>query len=80
MSENPEWLDESVPAWLADYAAALGVPAPTAAEIEQLLAVAAVAARGSRRQAAPIATWLAARAGLNPAEALAKAESVESRA
>jgi hypothetical protein len=80
MAQAPDWLDESVPAWLADFAAAIGVEPPTEAEIEQLLKLAGVAAHSSRRQAAPIATWLSARAGLTPAEALAKAAEVASRA
>jgi hypothetical protein len=73
----PEWLDDAVPAWLAAYAAELGVAAPTGEEIEQLLETAGVAARGSRRQAAPVATWLAAKAGVTPAQALAAASKVE---
>lgn len=79
MADAPDWLDESVPAWLADYAAALDVPAPTAEEIEQLLALAGVAAHSSRRQAAPVATWLAAQAGLSPVEALARAKDIPTR-
>ncbi len=79
MSDAPDWLDESVPAWLADFAAAIDVPPPTAEEIEQLLKLAGVAAHSSRRQAAPVATWLAAQAGLSPAEAIAKAAEVPQR-
>jgi hypothetical protein len=56
--------------WLADYAGKLGVPAPTDAELETLLQLAGVAARSSARQAAPVACWLAARAGVDPARAL----------
>ncbi len=79
MSDAPDWLDESVPLWLADYAAALDVPAPSAADIEELLKVAGVAAHASRRQAAPVATWLAAQAGLSPTEALARAKEIPER-
>lgn len=74
--DTPSWLDDAVPAWLAAYAAQLGVEAPTGEEIELLLETAGAAARGSRRQAAPVATWLAAKAGLSPAEALAAARRV----
>lgn len=55
--------------WLAGFAARLGVDAPTAAEVEALLDLAGDAARASARQAAPIACWLTARAGISPAEA-----------
>lgn len=67
-----------VVSWLTGFAAELGVPAPTDADIEALLGLAAVAARGSARQAAPVACWLAARAGLSPAEATEAARRVTS--
>jgi hypothetical protein len=56
--------------WVDRYAAALGVEAPSAAEITVLLELAGAAAHASHRQAAPVACWLAARAGLTPADAL----------
>jgi hypothetical protein len=62
-----------VTTWLAAFAAELGQPAPTDAEIEALLALAGVAAHASARQAAPIACWLSAKAGTAPADALAAA-------
>ncbi len=62
-----------VVAWLTRYASELGVTPPTAQEIDDLLALAGAAARASARQSAPIACWLAARAGTNPADALALA-------
>lgn len=65
-----------VVSWLASFAAELDVPAPTAEEIDVLLGLAAVAARGSARQAAPVACWLAARAGVTPAEAVEAARRV----
>lgn len=79
MPDAPDWLDESVPLWLADFAAAIDVPPPSEADIETLLKLAGVAAHASRRQAAPVATWLAAQAGLSPAEALARAVDVPQR-
>jgi hypothetical protein len=60
--------------WLHRYAASLGVDPPSDAEIDALLRLAAVAARGSARQAAPIACWLAAKAGLEPEQAIAVAQ------
>jgi hypothetical protein len=52
--------------WCARFAAALGIPPPTADEIEALLDLAGIAAHASQRQAAPVACWLAARAGVDP--------------
>jgi hypothetical protein len=69
-------LDPSVPEFLARFAAALGVPVPTADEIDDLLALAGAAARASARQAAPVACWIAARAGVSPADALAAARAL----
>ncbi len=70
--------EEFLPAegWISEYATKLGLEAPSPEEIEALLAVAGVAAHASERQAAPISTWLAARAGLSPAQALAAAQQL----
>jgi hypothetical protein len=62
--------------WLTAFAAAAGIPAPTPDEVEVLLELAGVAAHASERTAAPITCWLAARAGLPPAEALALGRSL----
>lgn len=62
---------QSAREWLASYAAELGVELPGDAEIEQLLALAGIAAHASERTAAPITCWLAGRAGLAPGDALA---------
>ena len=62
--------------WLERFAAAVGVPAPSADDIETLLDLAGQAARSSHRQAAPVACWLAAQAGLPAAEALHIAQSL----
>jgi len=64
-------------AWLAAYAERLGVAAPTDVEFEIILELAAVAAHTSERVAAPVACWLAARAGLDPAAAVAVASETE---
>jgi hypothetical protein len=62
--------------WIAAFAAALGRPAPSQAEMDAVLSLASVAAHASERRAAPIACWLAATAGTPPAEARAIAEDV----
>ena len=57
--------------WLAGFAAEIGVDPPTQEELETLLELAGVAAHASERPSAPLTCWLAARAGLDPAAALA---------
>jgi hypothetical protein len=57
--------------WLAAFAAEVGVTPPTREELDMLLELAGVAAHASERPAAPLTCWLAARAGLDPAAALA---------
>jgi hypothetical protein len=63
--------------WVAAFAAAAGIHAPTAEDMEALLELAGVAAHASERTAAPITCWIAAVAGLRPSEALLLAESLE---
>lgn len=65
--------------WLAELAGDLGVDPPTAAEMDDLLALASVAAHASERVAAPVACWLAARSGRSPAEALRAAQGLAER-
>jgi hypothetical protein len=62
--------------WIAAYAEALGLPAPTRAELDAMLALASTAAHASERRAAPVACWLAAAAGLPLADAQALAERI----
>jgi hypothetical protein len=57
--------------WLAAFAAEVGTAPPTRQELDLLLELAGLAAHTSERPAAPITCWLAARAGVAPAEALA---------
>lgn len=76
MSDRRDELDPSVGVFLAAYAGRIGVAAPTDDEIEQLLALAAIAAHASARQSAPIACWLAARASVSLDDALAAARAV----
>jgi hypothetical protein len=59
--------------WLRALATELGVPVPTEQETTDLLALASTAAHASERVAAPLSCWLAARAGITAAEALAVA-------
>ncbi len=62
--------------FIESYAAALGLPAPTGAEFEEVLKLASVAAHGSERKAAPVACWLAARTELSLDEALVLAQEL----
>jgi Domain of unknown function (DUF6457) len=62
--------------WLADFASRLDVEPPTAAEFSKLLDLAAEAAHASERVAAPVACWVAARAGRDLEEALQIAREV----
>ena len=66
----------SAEGWIREYAAKLGIDAPSEEAIEQLLALAGVAAHASERQAAPVSTWLAAQAGLSPEQALTAARDL----
>lgn len=62
--------------WVAALAARLDVPAPSAAEVEDLLALAGSAAHAAERWVAPVSTWLVARAGLTPAAARAVVDAL----
>ncbi|HYZ78495.1 MAG TPA: DUF6457 domain-containing protein [Gaiellaceae bacterium] len=62
--------------WLAAYADRLGVEAPTSDELKAVLNLAAEAAHASERIAAPVACWLAAKAGRSLAESLVLAKEV----
>ena len=50
--------------WIAAFAARLGVDAPSSAEFSALLDLAGEAAHSSERVAAPVACWVAAKAGV----------------
>jgi hypothetical protein len=63
--------------WLSDFASRLGTDPPTAAEFSSLLDLAAEAAHASERVAAPVACWVAAKAGRSPGDALEVAREVD---
>jgi hypothetical protein len=64
--------------WLEAYAKKLGVPAPTKDELKTVLDLAGVAAHSSQRIAAPVAAWMAGKAGVDLDEATRLAEAVPS--
>ena len=63
--------------WLAAYAEKLGVDPPSKDELKAVLDLAAVAAHASERIAAPVACWLAARAGVGLERGIELAREVE---
>ncbi len=62
--------------WLTAYAAELDVPPVSTEQFRAILDLAAEAAHASERVAAPVACWLAARAGVELDQALALAKEV----
>lgn len=62
--------------WITAFTARLGVEAPTNEEWGTLLDLAAEAAHASERVAAPIACWVAAKAGAHPDDALTAARDI----
>jgi hypothetical protein len=64
--------------WLAAYAEKLGTEAPTPEEFKAILDLAGEAAHSSERVAAPVACWMAARAGVELDRAMRLAKEVES--
>ncbi len=64
--------------WLAAYAEKLGIAAPTTDEFKAVLDLAGEAAHASDRVAAPVACWLAAKAGVGLEEAMTLAREVSS--
>jgi Domain of unknown function (DUF6457) len=65
--------------WIAGFAAQLGTEPPTADEFKAVLDLAAEAAHSSERMAAPVASWLSARAGVSPEEAIELARRVTNK-
>jgi uncharacterized protein DUF6457 len=62
--------------WIQAYSDRLGTASPTTDEFRLLLDLAGEAAHSSERVAAPVACWVAAKAGLTPAEALNAARDI----
>jgi hypothetical protein len=62
--------------WIAAYAERLGTAPPTTEQFRQLLDLAGEAAHSSDRVAAPVACWVAAKAGVDPAEGLRIAREI----
>jgi hypothetical protein len=62
--------------WIAAYAERLGTEAPSAGEWTTILDLAGEAAHSSERVAAPVACWVAARAGAGLEEALSAAKQI----
>jgi len=62
--------------WISSFAARIGAEAPSADEAEQILRLAGIAAHASERIAAPLACWLAGRAGRSLGDLCRYAEDV----
>jgi hypothetical protein len=62
--------------WLRAFCEEIGEPAPSEAEIDEILKLASVAAHASERKAAPVACYIAGRNGRPVGELLERAETV----
>ncbi len=62
--------------WTAAFAPEVGVQPPSAEQIDELLALAAVAAHASERPAAPLACWVARRSSLSGQQLLEAARRI----
>ncbi len=62
--------------WIERFAGSLGTEPPSGEEVEQLLAMAGIAAHASERIAAPVSCWIAACAGVSLEDALAAAKQL----
>jgi Domain of unknown function (DUF6457) len=62
--------------WIRAFAEKAGTEPPTTEQFKVLLDLAGEAAHSSERVAAPVACWVAAKAGLEPARALELAREV----
>jgi len=49
--------------WVSKFAGELGVDPPSPAQLDQILKLAAIAAHGSERTAAPVACWIGGQTG-----------------
>src|SRR4051794_5977917 len=66
--------------WISAYAERLGADAPTQDEFDAILALAAEAAHSSERVAAPVACWVAAKAGVPLTDAVEAARGIDEAA
>ena len=66
--------------WISAYAERLGADAPTRDEFEAILALAAEAAQSSEPVAAPVACWVAAKAGVPLTDAVEAARGIDDAA
>src|SRR5207248_5543756 len=66
--------------WISAYAERLGTDAPSRDEFEAILELAAEAAHSSERVAAPVACWVAAKAGVPLKDALDAARAIDEAA
>jgi hypothetical protein len=62
--------------WIAAFAERLGTDPPSTEEFRVLLDLAGEAAHSSERVAAPVACWVAAKAGADPTVALEAAKQL----
>ena len=62
--------------WIQDFCEPKGMPAPSEAEQEAILRLAAIAAHASERIAAPIACWVGGASGKSLAELQEAAEAL----
>jgi hypothetical protein len=62
--------------WINAFAEKLGTTPPTTEEFKKLLDLAGEAAHSSERVAAPVACWVAAKAGVEPEAALKAARDI----
>jgi hypothetical protein len=62
--------------WIGAFAEQVGVERPSTEEVRELLELAGTAAHASERTAAPLACWIAGRAGLSLTEMRAVAERI----
>ena len=62
--------------WIIAFAAELGLEPLNETDVEALLDLAGVAAHASERLAAPLTCYLAAKAGISPTDALARARAM----
>jgi hypothetical protein len=63
--------------WIQAYAEKIGVEPPTTEQVNEVLDLAAAAAHGSEKTAAPLACWLAGTSGKALADLRRAAEALE---